>query len=56
VGSGVAVTPTTDPELGPSAYPTPSTLPKSGVFDNVIKFAVPGAILLFIGTAARLLL
>jgi uncharacterized protein YdeI (BOF family) len=36
--------------------PTPSILPKTGFFENVVKFAVPGAILLFIGAAVRLLL
>lgn len=55
VGSGVAATPTPGTE-DLTAYPTPSTLPRSGVFDNVIKFAVPGAILLFVGTAVRMLL
>lgn len=33
-----------------------STLPKSGVFENVIKFVVPGAILLILGSALRLVL
>lgn len=46
IGSGAVSTP----------YPTPSALPKSGVFENVIKFAVPGAVLLFLGAAVRLLL
>ncbi len=43
---------------GSSANPTPTsgTLPQSGVFDNVVKFAVPGAILLFLGSALRLVL
>ncbi|MCL4364669.1 cohesin domain-containing protein [Patescibacteria group bacterium] len=36
--------------------PTSGTLPQSGVFDNVVKFAVPGAILLFLGSALRLVL
>lgn len=31
-------------------------LPRSGVFENVVKFAIPGAILFIIGTAAKLLL
>ena len=32
------------------------TLPQSGVFDNVVKFAVPGMILLILGGALRLVL
>lgn len=36
--------------------PTPSQLPKSGIFDNLVKLAVPGAFLFFVGVAARLLL
>ncbi len=37
-------------------YPTPSSLPQSGVFENVVKFAVPGMMLLLIGAGMRLLL
>ena len=33
---------------------TPNQLPESGVFDNVIKFAIPGIILLLLGSAFRL--
>ncbi len=51
IGSGTTVTPTIT-----TAEPTPSTLPKSGVFDNVVKFAVPGLVLLLVGVATRLLL
>lgn len=36
--------------------PTPSSLPKSGVIENVAKFAVPGSILLLIGGVVRLFL
>ncbi len=39
-----------------TAAPTPSVLPKTGIFDNVVKLAVPGMILLFLGYAARLIL
>lgn len=35
---------------------TPSTLPESGILDNLIKFAVPGAALVLIGTLLKLLL
>ncbi len=43
---------------GGSAQPTspPSELPQSGVFDNVVKFAVPGAILFLIGLVVKLVL
>lgn len=34
----------------------PSELPKSGVFDNVIKFVLPGTILLIFGSMLRLVL
>lgn len=54
VGSGADITPTI--AIEPTDVQTPSTLPKSGAFENVIKFAVPGMILLLIGGAARLLL
>lgn len=41
---------------GSNPQPTspPSELPESGVFDNVVKFAVPGAILFLIGIIAKL--
>lgn len=35
---------------------TPSSLPKSGVFENFSKVAIPGAILLLIGGALRIIL
>lgn len=56
VGAGVTgrPTPAVD-DLTPYPAP-PSQLPRSGVFDNVVKFAVPGAILLFIGGVVRLFL
>jgi hypothetical protein len=33
-----------------------SQLPQSGIFNNLIKFAIPGAILLILGSALRLIL
>lgn len=36
--------------------PTPSVLPKTGIFDNVARLAVPGLLLLLLGGAARLIL
>lgn len=41
---------------GGNSASTPSTLPKSGIFENMVKLAVPGIILLFLGSAVRLLL
>lgn len=45
---------------GSSTEPTtaapPSTLPQSGIFDNVVKYAVPGVVLFLIGAVARLIL
>lgn len=36
--------------------PAPTELPKSGVFDNVVKYSVPGIILLLLGGIAKLIL
>lgn len=36
--------------------PTPSVLPKTGIFENVLNLAIPGIFLIFLGAAARLLL
>ena len=36
--------------------PPPTQLPKSGVFDNVVRFAIPGMILLMLGSVLRLVL
>lgn len=49
VGSGgsAPVVPTTAP---------PSQLPETGIFDNVIKFALPGGILLILGSILRIIL
>jgi hypothetical protein len=32
----------------------PQTLPKSGIFENLINFAIPGAILFLIGGGLKL--
>ena len=40
---------------GGSSSP-PSELPQSGVFDNVVKFAVPGVVLFLLGVLAKLML
>jgi len=41
---------------GTSNQPAPSTLPRSGVLDDVAKAAIPGAILFLIGISLRMLL
>lgn len=46
IGAGGAAAPTQ----------TPSELPESGIFDNVVKFAIPGIILLLLGSALRLVI
>lgn len=51
VGAGGSNNPTATP--GPTM---PTQLPQSGVFDNVVKFAIPGAVLLLLGGAMRLIL
>ncbi len=38
------------------AVAPPSELPQTGILDNLIKFAIPGAILLLLGSALRLVL
>lgn len=48
IGSGGSSSSTT-----PTIAPTSGTLPQSGVFDNVVKFAIPGMILLFLGGMLR---
>jgi len=49
-------TPASDYHAYTSTTPAPSTLPKTGVFDNVVKLAVPGTILLFLGVVVKFLL
>ena len=43
---------------GQAAAPTnaPNELPTSGVFDNVVRFAIPGLILLILGSALKFVL
>jgi hypothetical protein len=52
VGSGSGVVPTSPPNNSN----TPNTLPETGIFDNVIKFALPGGILLILGSVLRIVL
>ncbi len=51
IGTGVSTA-----SLSGTLAPSPSALPRTGFFDNVVKAAVPGAILLIVGGVARLLL
>ncbi len=50
-----ATAPTATPMPSPTPKP-PTQLPQAGVFDNVVKYSVPGAVLLFLGGVVRLLL
>jgi len=45
----------TQPTSTPGNYPTTTTLPRTGVFDNVAKVAIPGSILLFLGMLVKFL-
>lgn len=59
VGSGSSNNPTAAPNTAPTAAPNGGdigTLPQTGIFDNVVKFATPGFILLILGGALKLLL
>lgn len=50
IGSGSSTNPTTAPNNNPDQ------LPQTGVFDNVVRFAIPGFILLLLGGALKLVL
>lgn len=54
IGSGGGSS--TNPTVAPAANTGVNELPKSGIFDNVVKFAVPGLLLFIVGGAFRLLL
>lgn len=59
-GGGGSVSPTSGPvptsSGGGGSTPPVQTLPQSGVVDSILKFSVPGAALLVVGLAMRLLL
>ncbi len=42
--------------IGQGGGPLPTTLPQTGVFENVAKVAIPGAVLLLIGGVLKLIL
>ena len=48
--SGATATPTT------AASANVTSLPQTGIFDNVTKFAIPGSLLLLLGTVVKVLL
>ena len=48
--------PTSQPASSQQSGSTPSELPQSGVFENVVKFAIPGLLLFLVGGVFRLLL
>jgi len=57
--SSATPTPTTSSSSGDTSGSTGSStteLPRSGIFDNMVKLAVPGTILLFLGLGLRLVL
>lgn len=53
VGTGGSSTPT---PISGAPTGTPTTLPQTGILDNLVKFAVPGTLLLILGTVVRFLL
>lgn len=56
-GTGVGGSPTTTPAGGQGGSGTiPSELPKTGIIDELMKFAVPGAILVAVGLVTKALL
>lgn len=55
VGAGQVATPTSTAS-GTSSSTKPAELPRSGVFENIRALAVPGMVLLILGTAVKLLL
>lgn len=56
-GTGVGGAPTATPSGGLGGSGTvPSELPKTGIIDELMKFAVPGAILVAIGLVSKVLL
>lgn len=55
IGSGGGSS--TNPTIAPAANTGANNeLPKSGIFDNVVKFAIPGIIILLLGSIFRLVL
>lgn len=55
-GTGVGGAPTATPSAGQGGTTIPSELPKTGIIDELMKFAVPGAILVAVGLVTKVLL
>ena len=55
-GGGPSPTATPAPAENTGVAESPTELPQTGIWDNVVKFAVPGVILLILGSALRFIL
>ena len=53
---GSSSSPTATPAPNTGVAETPSELPQTGIWDNVVKFALPGMVLLILGGALRFIL
>lgn len=58
IGAGGSSSPTATPTPAGNTgvAESPTTLPQTGIWDNVVKFAVPGMVLLILGSALRFIL
>ncbi len=56
IGSGSTTNGDSTTNRDKTLQPTPSSLPKSGIFENILNLAVPGMILFFLGAVTRLFL
>ncbi|NCO88882.1 hypothetical protein AUK04_02960 [Candidatus Roizmanbacteria bacterium CG2_30_33_16] len=56
VGSGGTSGGSTGDSINPTTAPLPTQLPRTGFFDELVKWSVPGTVLILIGGAMRLLL
>ena len=55
-GTGTTTTTTSTTSTTSSSTTTPTTLPRSGILDELLKFAVPGSIMLILGIGLKFLL
>jgi len=56
VGTGENSDDASDGSTNPTTAPLPTQLPRTGFFDEIVKWSIPGTVLLLIGGAMRLLL
>lgn len=58
IGAGGSSSPTATPAPADNtgAAESPSELPQTGIWENVVKFALPGMVLLILGSALRFIL